>query len=308
MSRASATRLAALSCIWGASFLLIKVSLEGLAPTQVALGRVAAGAAVLVVAAAVSGQRTRWSWRLAGHLAFLGLVANVGPFVLFAWAEERIPSGLAGILNGTTPLLTLIVAIALLPEERASVARVAGLLLGFGGVVLIVGPWREGLSGASVAGQAACLLAASCYGVSFVYTRRFVSQRGHPPLLLAAGQLTAASVWLLAAAPAVADDPVDLTARVVAAIATLGAVGTGFAYLLYYALIRDVGATTSSMVTYLIPIVAVFLGVVVLDEPLTWNVFAGAAVVITGVLIAERRLPLLRRDASIGGEVGTPGP
>ena len=308
MTRASAIRLAALSCIWGASFLLIKVSLEGLTPPQVALGRVAAGAAVLVVASLASGQRTRWTWRLTGHLAFLAVVANVGPFVLFAWAEERIPSGLAGILNGTTPLLTLIVAMALLPEEGASLARVVGLVLGFLGVVLIVGPWREGISGASVAGQAACLLASACYGVAFVYTRRFVAQRGHPPLLLAAGQLTAAMVWLVLAAPFVAVDAVELTARVIAAIVALGAVGTGFAYLLYYGLIRDVGATTASMVTYLIPIVAVFLGVVVLDEPLTWNVFAGAAVVISGVLIAERRLPLLRSDASVSAEVGTPGP
>lgn len=308
MSRASVLRLAALSCIWGASFLLIKVSLEGLSPPQVALGRVGAGAAVLVVAAVLSGQRTRWTWRLTGHLALLAVVANVAPFVLFAWAEERIPSGLAGILNGTTPLLTLIVAMALLPEEAASLARIVGLVLGFAGVVLIVGPWREGITGASVAGQAACLLAAACYGVAFVYTRRFVSQQGHPPLVLAAGQLAGATLWLLLAAPFVAAESVDLTARVVAAIATLGAVGTGFAYLLYYGLIRDEGATTTSMVTYLIPIVAVFLGVIVLDEPLAWNVFAGAAVVIIGVLIAERRVPVSRRDASLTAEVGTPGP
>lgn len=307
MSRASILRLGALSCIWGASFLFIKVSLEGLSPTQVALGRVTAGAVVLAVAVAVTGQRMPWSWPLAGHLAFLALVGNVLPFFLFAWGEERIASGLAGILNGTTPLLTLVVAMLLLPEERASWARVVGVALGFVGVVLIVGPWRAELSGDSVAGQLACLAAAACYGVTFTYTRRFVAQRGHPSLLLAAGQLGAATLLLWIAAPVIASDPVELTPRVLGSILALGALGTGIAYLLFYALIRDEAATTASMVTYLIPIVAVILGVVVLDEPLTWNAFAGAAVVILAVLVAEGRLPVSRTDASLASEMGTPG-
>ena len=307
MSRASVVRLAALSCIWGASFFFIKVSLEGLSPTQVVLGRVTAGAVVLAVAVGVTGQRMRWSWPLAGHLIFLAIVANALPFFLFAWGEERIASGLAGILNGTTPLLTLVLAMLLLPEESASWTRVAGLALGFAGVVLIVGPWRSGVTGDSVAGQLACLGAAACYGVSFTYTRRFVAQRGDPPLLLAAGQLAAASLLLWIAAPAIASDPVDLTPRVLGSILALGGLGTGIAYLLFYALIRDETATTASMVTYLIPIVAVVLGVVVLDEPLTWNAFAGAAVVIIGVLVAEGRLPVSRSEASLASEMGTPG-
>jgi drug/metabolite transporter (DMT)-like permease len=287
---ASAARLALLSCIWGASFLFIKEGLEGLAPMQIVLVRVVSGAAVLAAIVAVRRVALPRSRALWGHLAVLAVLANVVPFFLFAWAEQRIGSGMAGILNGATPLLTLAVAVAFLPEERATPVRVAGMVLGFAGVVLIVGPWRDDAGGGTLAGQLACVAAAACYGVTFVYTRRFVVSRGEPLLALAAGQLSAASLMLLVLAPFVARDPVDLTASVVASVLTLGVVGTGLAYLLYYALVHDEGATTASMVTYLIPIVAVVLGVVVRDEAVTWNTLAGAAVVIAGVALAEGRL------------------
>ena len=290
MTRASVVRLALLSLIWGSSFLLIKVALDGLAPTQVVLGRVLAGATVLMLAMAVRRLPFPRSPALWGHLAVLAVIANVVPFTLFAWGETRIDSGLAGILNGATPLLTLVFAVALLPEERITRARVAGLVVGFAGVVVIVGPWREGALSGALAGQLACLGAAACYGVAFTYTRRFVSGSGLPSLVLAASQLAVATVVLLVLAPFVAADRMELSARVLAAVATLGVAGTGIAYLLYYGLIRDVGATTVSMVTYLIPIVAFALGVLVRGEPAHWYVFAGAGVVIAGVALAEGRL------------------
>jgi drug/metabolite transporter (DMT)-like permease len=289
MSRASAVRLALLSLIWGSSFLLIKVALEGLAPAQVVMGRVFAGATVLLAAMVVRRVPFPRSPALWGHLAVLAVFANVVPFTLFAWGETRIDSGLAGILNGATPLLTLVFALALLPEERITRARVAGLLVGFAGVVVIVGPWRAGALSGALAGQLACLGAAACYGVAFTYTRRFVSGSGQPLLVLASSQLVVAALVLLGLSPFIAGDPMQLSARVLAAVLTLGVAGTGIAYLLYYGLIRDVGATTASMVTYLIPIVAFALGVVVRDEPAHWYVFAGAAIVIAGVALAEGR-------------------
>ena len=290
MGRASVLRLALLSVIWGSSFLLIKVALDGLAPAQVVLGRVLAGATVLGVAMVVSRLSFPRSRALWGHLAVLAVFANVVPFTLFAWGETRIDSGLAGILNGATPLLTLVFAVALLPEERISRTRVAGLVVGFAGVVVIVGPWRAGALHGELAGQLACLGAAACYGVAFTYTRRFVSGSGEPLLVLATSQLVVASAVLLVLAPFVATDAMHLSARVVSAVLTLGVAGTGIAYLLYYGLIRDVGATTASMVTYLIPVVAFLLGVVVRGEPAHWYVFAGAAIVIAGVALAEGRL------------------
>ena len=289
MRRASVARLALLSLIWGSSFLLIKVALEGLAPAQVVIGRVVAGATVLLGAMGVRRLPFPRSRALWGHLLVLAVFANVVPFSLFAWGETRIDSGLAGILNGATPLLTLVFAVALLPDERITRSRVAGFLLGFAGVVVIVGPWRPGALSGELAGQLACLGAAACYGVAFAYTRRFVSGSNQPLLVLAASQLAVATAVLAVLAPFIATDDVQLSARVVAAVLTLGVAGTGIAYLLYYALVRDEGATTTSMVTYLIPVVAFGLGVVVRDEPAHWYVFAGAAVVIAGVAVAEGR-------------------
>jgi len=298
LTRANVTRLVVLACIWGASFLLIKFALEGLSPIQIVLARLSFGTLALVAILAVRRIALPRGGRMWGHLALMAVVANVIPFFLFGWGEQRITSGMAGVLNGTTPLFTLVFASAALPEERLSLGRALGLLIGFTGVVLVVGPWDQ--SGANaLSGQLAIVLAAACYGVAFTYTRRFISGRGNP-LALAAGQLGAGAVLLWVAAPLVAADPVSLTTRVVLSAGALGAVGTGLAYMLYYRLITDAGATTASMVTYLIPVVAVILGVAVLREPLTWNLFAGAAVVIFGVAVADGRLR--RRPAGAGAE------
>jgi len=289
VGRSAIGRLAVLAGIWGTSFLFIKVALEGMSATQVVLGRLLAGAAVLLLILAVRRQplpRNRRTW---GHLALMGLIANIVPFYLFAWGEQRASSSLAGIYNATTPLLTLLVALAVLPEERRNTARLVGLLLGFLGVLTVLGPWR-GLGAASVSGQLAFLGAAVCYGVGFVYTRRYLSGSGYSPLVLASAQLVCSAVTMLALSPLIATGPVHLDARVLASVLALGAAGTGLAYLLYYRLIAELGATTASTVTYYIPLVAVTLGVLALGERVRWNDFVGAAVVVLGVAVAEGRL------------------
>jgi drug/metabolite transporter (DMT)-like permease len=295
MSTASWARLGLLACMWGSSFLLIALALdggEGLTPIQIVLGRLTAGTAVLALILVIRRlglPREPIVWL---HLAAMGVVANIIPFFLFGWGQERITSGLAGVLNGSTPLFTLAIAIAALPEERLRLARAVGLLLGFLGVVVVVGPWDANPLTSSVPGQLACLGAAALYGVALVYTRRNLARRGYPPVVLATGQLGVATVLLWLAAPVVARGPIPADVTVLGAVVALGAVGTGLAYLIYYRLISEVGATSASMVTYLIPIVAVTLGVVVLGEPVGWNLFAGAALVILGVACAEGRLPL----------------
>jgi drug/metabolite transporter (DMT)-like permease len=294
MTRANLVRLAVLAVIWGASFLFIKLALAGLGPVQIVLARLVAGAAVLLAFVALRRQTLPRDARLLGHLALMAVVGSIIPFFLFAWGEQRVTSGLAGVLNGTTPLFTLGVAVAALPEERLTAARALGLVLGFAGVVLVVGPWDANPLTSSVPGQLACLGAAACYGVGFVYTRRFIAQRGQSPLALAATQITLAALLLGAASPVVARGDVALTPVVLASVATLGALGTGIAFVLYYRLIAEAGATSASVVTYLVPVVAVALGAVLLGEPVTWNVFAGAAVVILGIAIAEGRLARLR--------------
>ena len=283
------TRIAVLAGIWGCSFLFIKVALEGVSATQVVLARIVLGAFTLLAYCAVRRERLPPWGRTWLHLAFMGIVANVLPFLGFSWGEGHgATSGLAGIYNATTPLWTLLFAMAVLPAERPTRARVVGLVFGFLGVLMVLAPWRT-VEGARLGGQLACLGAGACYGVAFVWTRRFLSGVA-APLGLAAAQLLCATVEFGLIAPFVAVRHVSLPPRVWLSLLALGAIGTGVAYVIYYGLIHDVGATTASTVTYLVPLVAVTLGVIVLGETVQWNDFAGAAIVIAGIAVAEGRL------------------
>lgn len=290
MTRSAVFRLLGLGAVWGTSFLFIKIALRGMSPMQVALGRTVSGVAVLWLLIAARRLPVLRDARLWRHVAAGSVFATVLPFVGFAWAGERISSGMSGVYNATTPLMTLVVALLLLPEERATAERVGGVLLGLAGVAIVLGPWR-GSDAANVwTGQLAALGSAASYGVGFNYTRRHLSGAGVPPLVLAASQLTVSTVALGVVTAVVGWEPLDLTPAVVGATLALGALGTGIAFVIYHGLIRDIGATSTSMVTFLIPLVAVALGVVVLDEPLRWNLFVGGAVVFGAVALAEGRL------------------
>ena len=289
MTRGGLIRLGVLATIWGASFLLIKYALEGMTPSQLVFGRLLAGAGVLLVIVRFSEQRLPAWGPIWGHLTLMSVVANIIPFFLFAWGEQRVTSGMAGILNGTTPLFTLLFAVLALSEERLTAQRIAGLVLGFVGVVIVVGPWQEGGAN-TITGQIACLGAAACYGVGFVYARRFITPRALAPMSLSAAQLSIAAVLLALTAPLTMRGAVTFSPLSTGSVLILGAVGTGLAYLLFYRLIHDLGATSASLVTYLIPVVAVFLGVAVAGDPLTVNIFIGAAIVIVSAAVAEGRL------------------
>lgn len=288
MTRAAALRLGLLAAIWGTSFLLIKVALHGLTPLQIVVGRMAFGSMALLAVLGLTGERLPRGRRVWSSLLFVGVLANVVPFFLIAWGEQYVASGLAGIYNATTPLFTLVIATAALPEERPSAAKTGGLVLGFLGVVLVLAPWR-GLGHSAFVGQLAILGSALCYGVAITYTRRYLSGSGHSPLALATGQILGATGILLLLVPAWAA-PVALSLGVAGSVVALGALGTGIAYLLFYRLIGEVGATAASMVTYLVPVVAVALGVLLLGEGVAWNDFAGAAVVLLGVAVAGGQL------------------
>ena len=303
MSTASIGRMTALAFMWGASFLFIKVADEGLSPAQVALGRMLVGAVVLVAIALVRREPARMDRVVWLHLAAVAVVANVVPFYLFAWGEQHIASELAGIYNATTPLMTLLASLPLLPGERPTVSRAIGLVVGFGGVVIVMSPWAlHGRS--SLSGQLACLAAASCYGVSFAYTRRYIAGRGST-FVLSAGQICLGALELLIVIPFIGAQQVSLPPKVVFSVLALGAFGTGLAYLFYYGLIRDVGATTAASVTYYVPFVAIALGIVVRGEPLRWTYLVGALVLVAGVALAERRA-LGRRTVALtrGSPVG----
>ena len=207
--------------------------------------------------------------------------------------QRRWASGLAGVLNATTPLFTLAFAVAI-RSERLSAVRLTGLLLGFAGVVVLAAPQQTAALGCPLPGVGACLLGAACYALSYVYARRFLTGRGLSALVLSTGQLAAGASLLALVGPVVARDPMSLTPTVITSVLVLGVLGTGVAYALNYQLIADEGAVAASTVTYLIPVVAVVLGALILNEPLTWNLLVGAVIVLVGVAVAEGRFGKVR--------------
>jgi drug/metabolite transporter (DMT)-like permease len=289
-------RFLLLALIWGSSFLSIKVAVDVLAPVDVAFGRVTLGALVLIAVLAARRQRLPAGRGVWGHLFVIALFGNSIPFLLLAEGETRISSVLAGIWNATTPLLTLVVATFMLPDERPTPRRLAGLLAGFGGVLVVLGPWRS-LGGGELLGQLMCLGAAACYGIAFPYTRRFVAGRPDSGMALSAGQLMWSSAQLGLATVFIGGAPGHLTLDPVLAMLALGVLGTGFAYILNYAVVRLAGATTASTVTYLVPLVSTALGIAVLGEHLVWNQPVGAALVLGSVAYSEGLIGRRRADA-----------
>jgi drug/metabolite transporter (DMT)-like permease len=214
------------------------------------------------------------------------VLANIAPYLLFSWSEQRISSGLAGAVSGTTPLLTLLLARAF-GVGRLTPPRVLGLALGLAGVVLLAAPWHDGSRAVSLAGVLAALGAAACYAGSYVYARLLLTNRGIEPLVLAAAQLTLGTVLLSAAVPWIGRQPMTLSSTVVLSVVALGVLSTGVAYVLNYRLIQDEGPTAASMTNYLTPVVAVLLGIAVVGERLTWNLIIGTAMILVGLWIAE---------------------
>jgi len=285
----------ALGLIWGSSFLFIKVAVEQLPPAYLALARVALGAVALLLVVLGTRDRLPREPRLWGHLAVIALLANAAPFMLFAYAEQRVSSVLAGIWNGVTPLTTLLVTLVALPEERPTRQRLAGLALGFAGVLVVLGAWR-GVGSASLPGQLMLFGAVTCYGFGFPYMRRFLAGRPYSGVALSTGQLMVATVQLAIIAPLVAGPPPapwHLSAAVAGSIGALGVLGTGLAFALNFHVVRVAGATTAATVTYLPPVVATIAGVAVLHERLTWNQPVGAVVVLAGVALSQGALKRL---------------
>ncbi|MFD1151743.1 DMT family transporter [Saccharothrix hoggarensis] len=274
-------RMAVLALLWGSGFLWIKLALTGLSPVQITVIRCALGAAVLLVLARLGRQAL--PRRLWGHLAVAAFFCNALPFLLFAVGEQTVDSGVAGVLNATTPLFSLIIGLLIGTDRGVTPMRVAGLVLGFAGVTLIFAPWqREGLAGI---GALALLGAAASYAVAFAYMGRKLVGKGGP-IAVSAAQLTAATGLSAALVPF---DRTSTTLNVTAivAVVVLGVFGTGVTFILNYRIIEDEGPTSAATVGYLLPVVSVALGAIVLDEPLTPRVVAGMAVVLAGVALTR---------------------
>ncbi|MER6573855.1 DMT family transporter [Streptomyces sp. NPDC001093] len=281
-------RFGALSLIWGFSFLLIKVGTEGYAPFQVTLGRLVFGTAVLAAAMAVKRERLPRGARLWGHLAVAAFFLNALPFSLFAYSELTIPSTLAGICNATSPLWGMALSLVALSEDRPTRVRVAGLGLGFLGVLTVLGAW-QGFHGLDARGTAMALLASLSYPVGWIYVRRTLAGTGNSHLSMTGAQLMLAALQLAAVTPLFTSFPAHFPLVPLLAIAALGALGTGLAVLIQYGLVAEVGPTTAQMVTYFIPVIATGAGVAVLGESLRWTTPVGAVIVLAGAALTQVR-------------------
>lgn len=281
-------RFAALSLIWGFSFLLIKLGTRGFAPFHVTFGRLLFGTLVLAVAMALKRDRLPRGIRTWGHLAVAAFFLNALPFSLFAYAELTIPSTLAGICNATSPLWGMALSVVALSEDRPTRRRVAGLGLGFLGVLTVLGVW-QGFSGLDLTGTAMALLASLSYPVGWIYVRRTLAGSGSSHLALSGAQLFLGTVQLAVVTPLFTTLPTSFPVVPLLAVVVLGALGTGFAILVQYGIVAEVGPTTGQMVTYFIPVIAAAAGVTLLHEHLGWNTPVGALVVLAGAALTQSR-------------------
>jgi len=282
----------ALGSVWGCSFLFIKMGLEFLTPFGVAFVRCAFGAITLLVytkARKISLPREKHIWMKLWVVAF---VLNIIPGILFAFAEVRVTSVLAGIINATTPLATLIVILAAFRDDKPKIFQLLGLLVGGLGVLTVLGIWK-GLGHNNIVGILALLAAVICYGISFPFTKKYVIPLGLKPEAAATMQITLAAITLL---------PLYLYNGIgqdryrvgpILAMIALGAVGTGFAYIWNFSIIASAGSSIASSVTYVTPVVAVFVGWLFKGEQITWNQPVGAAIVILGAAISQGRFKQL---------------
>jgi drug/metabolite transporter (DMT)-like permease len=280
--------LVALSVLWGGSFFFAKIAIAEIPPLTLALARVAIAAAILIALARASGEHLHPLLQRWASFALLGFANCALPFTLIFWGQTYIPSGLASIFNATTPIFTALIAHAVTSDEKLTPGKAAAVAMGFGGVAVMLGPdLRNGIAG-DLSAQLACLAAAVSYAIAGVFGRRF---RDLPPVTVAAGQLSAASVLLLPAAILI-DRPWTLSPpspAVIGALLALAALSTALAYVIYFRVLARAGATNLLLVTFLIPVSAILLGTLVLGERLAPHQLAGMAVIAAALAVMDGR-------------------
>ena len=284
----------ALGIVWGCSFIFIKLGLEFLTPFGVAFGRCALGALALLVYLKIKGLSLVRDRKMIGHLWVVALLLNVIPGIFFAWAETEVTSILAGIINAVTPLTTLIAIMLVSRNEKPTTPQVVGLLLGFLGVLTVLGAW-QGLGDNPLWAILILLAAVTCYGFSFPYSRRFILPAQLKPEVMAATQVSLGAITLL---PLFLIDGIaknEYRVGPVLAMIALGVFGSGFAYIWNFMIMRDAGSAIASSVTYVTPVVAVAVGLIFLQEKLHWYEPVGALVVLLGAAIAQGRLSLSKK-------------
>ena len=278
----------ALGLVWGCSFIFIKLGLEFLTPFGVAFVRCALGAITLLIVVKlmkINLPKEKSTWY---KLWVVAMLLNVAPGILFAYAQLHVTSVLAGIINATTPLATLVVMLIAFREEKLKAEQIYGLLLGGLGVMAVLGIW-QGIGDNQLTGVIALLIAVTCYGISFPYSKRNIIPLGLKPEAAATTQLIMAAITLLPfyLYDGISQDnyrPVNIFAML-----ALGILGSGFAYIWNFSIIAAAGSSIASSVTYLTPVVAVFVGWLFLGEVIVWHEPVGALLVILGAAVSQGR-------------------
>ena len=290
--------LLALSVLWGGSFFFTGIAVQELPPFTIVVLRVGLAAIFLLALLRVLNIRMPTDRKTWSAFFGMGLLNNVVPFCLIVWGQTHIASGLASILNATTPLFSVVVANFLTTDEKMTGNRLGGVIVGFAGVVFLVGPSALEQSGANITAQAACLAAAFSYALAGIYGRRF-KRMGVAPIATATGQVTASTLMLLPVALLV-DQPWTLPLpgpATFAAIGGIAALSTALAYVLYFRILSTAGATNLLLVTFLIPVSAILLGWLVLGERLDHRHLLGMALIGAGLAAIDGRLLRLRAQA-----------
>lgn len=302
----------ALSFIWGSSFFLIRVAVVEMSPFQVVFIRTAIAAVGLNILLAVQGKSLPWRSRSIVPLIVLGIGNTTIPFALITWGEQYIESGLASVMQAAVPLFTLIVAHFMFTDEKITTKKIVGLLIGFAGIVVLSSrswnaeaPGGEGAPNVLLLGQLAVLVAAAFYAFFGAYGKKVIQGRLEP-MVVAAGAMTFAALTsgaLMVAAPYFNGEPAamlaDLPSNILVSALILGVLNTFVAYILFYWLLPKLGAARTSMVTYVVPFVAVILGVVLLNETIDWRLGVGGGLIAVGIAVVNLRFAA-RRPAAAG--------
>jgi drug/metabolite transporter (DMT)-like permease len=293
--------LGLLSLLWGGSFLFVGVAVKELPPLTLVSLRVGLAAALLWACAPLLGVTPPRTRQAVVALALLGFANNALPFTLIAWGQTHLPSGLASILNAATPLFSVLAAHALTSTEKLTAMRLSGAIAGLAGVAWLIGPDLLTGAGANALAELAVLGAALCYALAAIFGRR-MGQLGLKPIDVAAGQATAAAVYLIPLA-LVIDRPWTLpepSGTTIASVLAIAAFSTALAYVVYFRILAGAGATNVLLVTLLVPASSVILGALFLHERLAGRQFVGFAIIAAGLALIDGRLPraLLQRLAS----------
>ena len=278
----------ALGTIWGSSFLWIKIAVQEIGPFLLVAFRLLFGMLGLLVVALSTRTEMPRGRRILLILTLIGFTNNAIPYVLISWGEQYIDSGVAAILNSTTPLFAMIFAHLYLRDDRLTVSRLIGLLIGFAWIVILVSRDLGSNLQFNIMGQLAVLLASLSYAGTAVFARK--TTQGISPIALALIPLIGADLFMWLITPIV-ESPLSMPSLPITwlAVLWLGLMGTCIAFLLYYYLLHSVGPTRTALVTYVFPLVGVILGVIFLNELLDWQLVVGGALVVGSIVVVNTR-------------------